>query len=158
MNLAQYHKDAIVRSILNDIPKTEHRMAVAEMQAALYAAMTADERRVFRKNPKALACKTLYRIDYALDHQIEVRCGSVDVEEVLKPWREKAKARSEMESKLHAALKSIRTRKQFVDKFPEFIKYAPDEHGTCATLPAVANVVADLLKLGWTTKVSRGAA
>ena len=156
MNLAQYHKDAIVRSILNDIPKIEHKKAVEEMQTALYDAMPADERRVYRKNPKALAYTTLYRSDYGLDFQTEVRRGSVDAEAVLKPWREKAKARSEMETKLYAALKSIRTRKQFVDRFPEFIKYAPTEHGVCATLPAVSNVVADLVKLGWTTQVTKG--
>lgn len=155
MNLAQYHKDAIIRSILNDLPKFDHKMRVAEMQAALYAAMPADERRVYRKNPKALAYQTLYRSDYGLDHQTEVRRGSVAAEEVLKPWREEAKARSEMEAKLYAALKPIKTRKQFIDRFPEFSKYAPSESGTCSTLPAVSNVVADLVKLGWNKTISK---
>jgi hypothetical protein len=62
---------------------------------------------------------------------------------------ERVKAIEQTESGLENALKGIRTRKQFVEAFPELEKYAPSEHKSGSMLPAIANVVADLSKLGW---------
>ena len=38
---------------------------------------------------------------------------------------------------------------KFFEAFPEFEKYLPSEAQPTKNLPALANVVADLSKLGW---------
>lgn len=58
-------------------------------------------------------------------------------------------ALSQAREKLLAALTGIRTRKQFLEQFPELEKYAPADKGKPSFLPAVANVMADLSKLGF---------
>jgi len=59
------------------------------------------------------------------------------------------RAIEEMKNKLLGAFAAVRTRKQFVSQFPEFEKYAPQVDAESTMLPALANVMADLSKLGW---------
>lgn len=50
---------------------------------------------------------------------------------------------------LFGALAGIRTRKQFLEQFPELEKYAPADNVTDRSVPAIANVMSTLSKLGW---------
>lgn len=54
--------------------------------------------------------------------------------------------------RLASSLAGIRTRKAFVEMFPELEKYAPEAPITTKNLPAVANVMSSLVKLGWPEK------
>lgn len=154
MKLTQSIKDAIVKAILSDIPEKSDEHLIVEMQTALVEAMSAPVQAVYATNPKALRHRWF---DYTvgLSRSAHLAVGDADIA-VLRPWETAAEERHELKTKLYAALKGINTRKQFIDTFPEFIKYAPPERGTCATLPVVANVVVDLVKAGWTQTVFKG--
>lgn len=57
---------------------------------------------------------------------------------------------TEMQQKLRAAIDGCRTRKQAAEMFPELETYLPQADAPkTENLPAVANVIADLSKLGW---------
>lgn len=56
---------------------------------------------------------------------------------------------SEIHKQLTAAIAGVRTTKSFIATFPELEKYLPTEHKSCSTLPAIANVMAGLVTLGW---------
>lgn len=154
MNLGKYDKQAIIEKILADLPKVDHDKLEAEIQEKLVKAMSAQVRRIYRANPKAL--RTVYGgYDYGLSHETELIVGDADHTAVLEPYKEAANARWNIQNKLASAFAPIKTRKQFVDTFPEFSAYAPPEAGKSTNLPAIANVVASLVQLGWEQKVSK---
>lgn len=62
---------------------------------------------------------------------------------------EQRKKRNKLECDLHAIAYSATTRKQLVERLPEFEKYLPAEESTERNLPAVANVVTAFVKAGW---------
>jgi hypothetical protein len=58
--------------------------------------------------------------------------------------------RSALKSKIKAAAYGCTTRKALIELLPEFARYLPaEEEATCRTLPAVANLMSDLMKAGW---------
>lgn len=61
--------------------------------------------------------------------------------------------RLELERKLRATILAFNTVKQARDALPEFGKYLPDEDDPkCKTLPAITDLVTDLVKAGWPDK------
>lgn len=85
---------------------------------------------------------TLYGLDLDGEAQTEIQ-------QITDEYLEEMSQREDAESKLHAALAGIRTRKQFIEQFPELEKYAPEEITADRTVPAIANVMATLSKLGF---------
>lgn len=156
MKLTQYHKDAIVRSVMNDIPTPNAKAERAKAQAALVKGMSQSCKNIFKKTPSALATVYIGRNEALFGgYGQTLICGDADSNAILKPFRDQKKAIDDISDKVKAALKGINTRKQFIDTFPEFSAYAPADSDQCSTLPAVANVIADLVKVGWHQKVSK---
>lgn len=54
-----------------------------------------------------------------------------------------------LRNRLTAAVGSCNTRKQLAELLPEMEKYLPEDPGPTKNLPAVANLVTDLMKQGW---------
>ena len=75
--------------------------------------------------------------------------AQVEIQQIADEYLEEMSQREDAESKLHAALAGIRTRKQFIEHFPELEKYAPEELTPDRTVPAISNVMATLSKLGF---------
>jgi hypothetical protein len=156
MKLTKYHKEAIVRAITADIPEPDTSDYVEKVKAFIYKNMSKECRALFRKSPASLATAYL-QVPNRVSTRTYVR-GDVDnkqlqeyVSELNAPFRKRTAALT----KLEAAVTACNTRKQFVDTFPEFSNYAPPEEGKCTTLPAVANVVAELIKVGFVPKVTK---
>ena len=64
-----------------------------------------------------------------------------------------AEQRDALAKKLRTTIYAFNTVKQARDALPEFVKYLPDpEEPKCKTLPAVNDLVADLMKAGWPKK------
>lgn len=152
MKLTQYQKDAIVRSIWAEVPNPSTEQLRDEIQKAAVKAMSVPCRNLYKKSEMAIRKYTTHSVSR---ESITFTCGDADTKVVLQPFVEAASARYAAETKLRAAIKACTTRKQFIDRFPEFSAHAPSEHGVCGTLPAVSNVVADLVKLGLVLKVTR---
>ena len=82
-----------------------------------------------------------YRVDFVV--------GDADVKEAMKPFVAKKKERDDAHAKLSAIVNGCTTLAQLKKLLPEFISYFPTEAEPTKNLPAVANMVADLSKLGW---------
>ena len=66
--------------------------------------------------------------------------------------------RNKLEVKLKATIQAFNTVKQARDALPEFVKYLPDEADPkCKTLPAITDLVTDLVKAGWPDKGKKNA-
>ena len=158
MNLDKYVKQSIVKAIMAELPRVDSEALRTEIQDKLVAAMSPECQALYTKAPNALATRYVTRV---VDGYYSVNFVSGDLTEeafakIVKPYEEMYAHRADIETKLHAAIAPIRTRKQFINRFPEFSQHVPAEEGTCATLPAIANIVADLVKLGWEPKVTKG--
>ena len=154
MKLNKYTKQAIVRAIMADVPKPDKTKRHAAVQAAIVKAMSPECRKVYNKTPKALVTHHVGETTYdgCNWHTREVIKGDVaevQVKAILKPYEEEDEAYRKARGQLEAAVEGCSTLNALKKAFPEFEKYMPLESQPTKNLPALANVVADLSKLGW---------
>lgn len=152
MNLDKYTKQAIVKAIMQDVPPLDRKKWAEDIKAAIVKAMSPEVRKLYKTKPGALRHDSVpYTTEFSTwGHEIPV--GDVtkeQIKEITEPYRKLVEERRDMEAKLRGAFESIRTVKQAEARFPEFKKYYPTVAQPTKNLPALANVVADLSKLGW---------
>lgn len=150
MKLSIHHKDAIIRAITQELPPVGNLSE--EMTKAALKLMSVSCRNLYKKSPNAIRRHTAYSV---ARHAVEFVVGDADMKAVVAPFEQRYAERQKVLDTLKTAIYGCSTRKQFIDRFPEFSHHAPHEHGTCTTLPAISNVVADLVKLGLVLKVER---
>lgn len=156
MKITKYDKQAIVKAIMADVPKPDKTKRRAEIQAAIVKAMNPTVRKVFKEFPKAL--REYHVGDLVSDGSWDSRSivvGDVTdemIKTILKPYVDQDDVFYSAQNKLRNAIDGCNTRKALMDRLPEFAKYFPIEAEPTKNLPALANVVADLSKLGWPKK------
>jgi hypothetical protein len=152
MKLTKLHKQAIVRAIMQDTPAPDRRKWANDIKAEIAKKMSPAVRKIYSVNPLALRVAS---VPFASEHRYwgaDVVVGDVTKEqiaEIVAPYERTTRERDEMKKKLEFAFAGINTLKQAESTFPEFKKYYPTEAQPTKNLPALANVVADLSKLGW---------
>ncbi len=156
MRITKWDKQAIVKAIMADVPKIDKRKRRNEIQASIVKVMSPEARKLYKNCPDALRT---YHMGGLIDDgnwmSREVIIGDVKeavLNELKKPYEEEDKHFREVEYKLKASIEACTTLKQLNDRLPEFKKYFPTEEKPVANLPALANVIADLSKLGWPKK------
>lgn len=146
MKLTKYDKEVVIRAVVADIPFDNDSIKKAA-QAAIIKAMPPEVRKVYKTHPGAL--KTEYRRDVLNREGYYFITGDMEVGEVLKPFVEAKENFDRVVRQLELIVESCSTLKHLQDRLPEFEKYFPQEGVATPNLPAVANLVADLVKLGW---------
>lgn len=149
MKLTKYEKEAIIRSIMQDVPTKLDNVLKAEMQAAFVAGMSDVIKKLYKTHPKALKTESVSGWDSGLSYRTEFIVGDADVNKAMIPFKAQKEAKDSAQSKLSAAINGCSTLAQLKKLLPEFISYFPSETEPTKNLPAVANMVADLSKLGW---------
>jgi hypothetical protein len=84
--------------------------------------------------------------------------GDVDsakIDELAQKYKDEDRAVNDAQCALRGAIEACSTYKQLMTRLPEFEKYYPKPDAPTANLPALANVVADLSKLGWPKGVTK---
>ena len=154
MRITKWDKESIVRAIMNDVPLPDKKKRREELQAAIVKAMSPECRKLYKKAPEAL--RTHHFGDLIYDGcswgTREVVIGDVEtktLDQLKQKYHDEDKARQDARNALKAAVLACTTLKQLNDRLPEFKKYFPTAEKPAANLPALANVVADLSKLGW---------
>lgn len=154
MKLTKYQKEGIVRSIMQDVPKPNRSQRHAEIQAAIVKLMSPECRKVYKNTPKALATHHVGNLTYDGCNWLtrEVIVGDVSTDKLkalFKPYEAADEAFDRAYAQLSNAVMSCGTLAALKKLFPEFEQYFPTEQQPTKNLPALANVVADLTKLGW---------
>ena len=156
MRLNTYTKSSIVRAIMNDVPQPDKEKRRVDLQAALVKAMSPEARKLYNKTPSALRTHHFGEIIYTGAYTSrDLIAGDVNAETIAalaKPYEDEDDARVATKRKLTAIVEGCSTLKQLQTLLPEFKQYMPTESAPTKNLPAVANVVADLAKLGWPKK------
>ena len=152
--ITKWDKESIVRAIMADVPKPDKTKRKEELQAAIVKAMSPEARKLYNKSPSAL--RTYHLGDLIYDScnwsSREIIRGDVTevvIDELCKKYKAEDEAYNDARRALKGAIESCSTLKQLNDRLPEFKKYFPTAEKPAANLPALANVVADLAKLGW---------
>lgn len=153
MKLSKYQKQAILVAISNDIPQPDKAARKAAVQAEVVKLMTPAVRKVYKETPNALRNECVYDLHdgQSWESRIIVR-GNVSekvIEELMKPYREADEERGAIIHKLKGVIDACTTLKKLKDTLPEFEQYFPKENEPVKNLPAVANLVTDMMKLGW---------
>jgi hypothetical protein len=154
MRLDKYTKSSIIRAIMDDVPAPDKAKRRADLQAAVVKVMSPEVRKVYNKTPSAL--RTHHVGDVIYDgygwNTRDIIAGDVTdkvIEEIIKPYKAEDEARHATKRKLQGIVEGCSTLKQLQTLLPEFKQYMPTETAPTKNLPAVANMVADLSKLGW---------
>ena len=154
MKLSKLHKEAIVRAIMQDTPPIDKVKRAEAIIAEVVKAMSPEVRKLYKTKPDALRRRTVpYTNQYS--NWSDVVVGDVTdekIKEIAAPYKLQEDERNAMQRKLTHAFEGINTLKQALTSFPEFKKYYPTEAEPTKNLPALANVMADLTKLGWPKK------
>jgi len=152
MNLDKYTKQSIVTAIMNDLPAIDKGKRTEAIKAAIVKAMSPEVRKMYKTKPNALRTKCVAYTNEFRTWGDEMPVGDVtdeQIKEIVAPYKKEEDERADMKRKLTHAFEGIRTLKAALKMFPEFKKYMPTEAEPTKNLPALANVMADLSKLGW---------
>ena len=150
MRLTKYDKQAIVKAIMLDVPKPDKSKRASELQAAVVKAMSPECRKLYNKTPSALKTQYVgYLSDYGTTNIVQGDVPNKTIDELVGKYTAEDKVRRDAQYKLSSAIEACSTLKQLETRLPEFKKYFPTVEKPAANLPALANVVADLSKLGW---------
>lgn len=152
MKLTKYAKQAIVSRIMNDVPKPDDAKIKADIQAAMVKAMSPDIRKLFKAKPTALKLERISGYDVGAAWAFDVIVADLrdmEVREVLKPFKAAQEERKRIREQIRYAIEVCTTLKQLTERLPEFKQYYHTEAKPTVNLPALANIVADLSKLGW---------
>ena len=161
MRLTKYDREAFVLACMADVPTIDYNeQAVALVRADIVATMHPMVRAVYDNkgqrqqldstyvslggyfNSRAFYGAVGYRIGETLKAQLS------QLAEAAKVQHERDAA---LEDKLTATIACCTTLKTALERLPEFVAYLPTERdGTgVVNLPAVANLVTDLMAAGW---------
>lgn len=158
MRLTNTIREAFVRAVMNDVPQIDYEEQIVKvMQDDLAAQMPRKVRAVYDdlelrgwlNTPHmyvghGVGYRYLYGAEGAITEQAVKEISRLG--ELLEAQEE---SREALTAKLTGVANSVTTRKTLVEALPEFEKYLPEEVISTKNLPAIANVVSDLVKAGW---------
>lgn len=161
MRLTKSHREAFVRAALDDVPRIDYDEQIDNLVQEYLESICPDNVLKAYKNQKTKGYFrathiTVYRYhrryfylvpheDYELPNEIREKINAIYEEK-----GKQAETRNSLERKLEGAISAFSTRKAAAEAMPEFEKYLPTEADkTSNNLPAVANLVADLIAAGW---------
>lgn len=149
MKLTKYEKEAIIRAIMQDVPRTPDNVLKAEIQAALVKGMSAPIQKLYKTHPNALRVEHISSWDSGMGYRIDLIAGDANVAKTMEPFAARKKVFDAAHTKLSTIVNGCTTLAQLKKLLPEFVSYFPTEAEPTKNLPALANMVADLAKLGW---------
>ena len=153
MKLSKLTKEAIVRAIWNEVPEVDDKARKEAIQAALVELFTPEVKTLYKTQPGALKTEYCSYLGCSMGYEdrfiVVADLTEEQINAVLEPYINEDKGRIEARNKLTALVMGCSTRNQLVKLLPECEKYLPAEASTDRSLPVVANVIADMTKLGW---------
>lgn len=165
MKLTNNLRDAISRAICNDIPRTDYKEQIRTLVQAHYVKAAPREVQAVYKNPnlRGYLCKEQVHIAGCGYNYLYCVTPDADTYDVVLPDTalmeqlqaltklndEQSAAIYEASQKVRATVSAFRTTQALLKAYPEWEKYIPKEDAPTVNLPAHANLISDLVKLGW---------
>lgn len=161
--LTKYQREAFVEAVMQDVPTIDYEKQAHDLvKNAALAALPPKVREIaqdkslnhylettnhwFGYNHGNFSSVTVYQGRQCSYMTPEVEAKLEEIIELAKAQDERL---NETRSKVKAAIGGCTTDRMARERLPEFIKYLPEPEEKTPYLPAVANIVADLVSLGW---------
>ena len=173
MNLTKTHKEHIVHMVMQDTPR-RHKLDIRDrLQVVVdeaitkrgpkgvaqlwkdkalgqYLHRTSTNAGYLRPSPNARYENNAPYVSFLFNYELPASDPArAEIAAIIDDHMDECEKREQVRSQLSAALAGVRTRKQFIEQFPELEKYAPAEPGKDRAVPAIANVMAALSTMGW---------
>ena len=159
MKLTNNDRAAFVRAVMLDVPKVDHAEQARKLVTDAATAKLPKAVKALWDDPKTrefVACNTYCSMPGSLG---TTRTPPVaftmpkKLEELAELANAQRISHEELRNKVRALIGGCSTIKQAADRLPEFTKYLPASRDGVITgnLPAVANVVTELVQAGWPT-------
>lgn len=164
MRLTKYDRQAFVKAVLDDTPQFDYENQAHKLVREFGITTYPEELRPFiKKYPDFFQANYVTMPSYIGNLYAKIHqdyTGSALEKHAPELWaqlvelaqleKEQRVARNALEAKLEAVISSCSSLKIALERLPEFAKYLPQERGpsSLTNLP-VANLVADLMALGW---------
>lgn len=160
MRLTKSDKDAFVLAVVQDIPKIDYQ---EQVRALVYedsiAQLPAKVQPIARDKTLShyLETSSWWRDGFGSIRVYRPLGGSFSlskeaqakVDKLTELHNEQKKRIDEARSKLRGAIEPCTTLKIALERLPEFESYLPKQQEKTIYLPSIANLCADLSKLGW---------
>lgn len=170
MRLTESIRSAFVKAVLDDVPQTDYHTQMQDLLNKEAIAQAPEiVQRAYKAHPEFFSPRSVHVVtsdDNEIDFWATVPLGgdvhtrddfkfrnkddevayvALDVKNI-----QQQQDLQDLQRKLWATINGFNTVEQVRKALPEFEKYLPDpEAKTDRTVPAVANLVTDLVKLGW---------
>jgi hypothetical protein len=163
MRLTNYHRDAFVKSIMDDVPQHDFQKDFESVvQKELEKILPKDILKIWKDNSLKgyLQTARLHRVDplyFSVPLSYEEGLSLVSrpaVKKIIEAARDEKRKREELKLKVKSAIYSVSTVKKAKELIPELAKYLPDEkdkHSKFAPA-AIVNLSSDLTEAGWPKK------
>lgn len=173
MKLNKYQKAAFVRAVMDDLPRLNFQERAEKLvREDNLTQLPAEIRKIAESNTLRAYLKVARwwapggeLSPFNVFDQTEYNSDYKPSSEVLEKLRElSAEARAERErrealkEKVTGVIEACSTLKVAKERLPEFEKYLPTEEAKAPNVPAVANLVADLMAAGWPADQAQPAA
>lgn len=158
MRLNKSDKESFVRRVMQDVPQIDFdELARAAIQDDALKQMPATIRAIYddvslrpflylkyvSANFNGQVC-VYAGYDYTGSHELCVK-----LDELREGYYKQKRDRADLEMRVRSMIYSCNTIQNARKTLPEFAEYLPDREPVCKTLPAVTNVVTDLMLAGW---------
>lgn len=165
MRLTNTDRDAFIKAVLDDVPFVDYQeLARVAVQKKAIELLPAKLRALHKELGHWLKTDRLWGLPGGIKTVVivsfdeEKTCEAVKadtafwatIEKMALDMAAQTEQRDALRSKLRSCIYACTTVKQARERLPEFGKYLPSgDDSPVRTLPAVANVVADLVAAGW---------
>lgn len=160
MRLTKSDRDAFVSAVMDDVPSVDYRgQAHALVREDAVNQLPKKVKEVYEDDSLK---KYLDRVSVYLNDQFhsayvvgpEYKMSSAvaaKIKELAEKHKEQDKRRRVLKDSLKSAILACNTLKQAKERMPEFEKYLPADRDSTGTsnLPAISNLVTDLMLAGW---------
>lgn len=170
MKLTKYIRDAFVSSALKDVPKEDY---LEQIRKIVHDTAVANLPPAVAKIYQDPAMKGYINTGYTYAFGVSLCVPSPDkyekvtitfppkIQEKLEELHNKHVKQADVFKNLEYKLKTVaygcNTRKQLLERLPEFEKYLPNDTAVSTNLPAITNLVTDFVKAGWPKKANKTA-
>lgn len=158
MRLTISDRSAFVRAVMDDVPKVDYEeLYRKKLQQWCIDNLPDDLRPLYAKYPDHFYTNSRMCVRYQYVTTVGRKDPNTDkgfvaeMRKLVADWEQQDEAREKLEAKLQAAINGCSTLKQARERMPEFEKYLPKERDgkINRSMPAIANIVADLAAAGW---------
>lgn len=165
MKLTKLHRQAFVKAVIQDLPQIDYEAMAHKFVREKAVEALPPQLRPVALDDKLNSYLTMETMWFD-NHRTGIgatrvfgggRSGGFSLkakdqatlDKIMESAQHQREERARMEERMNGVIAACTTVKMAKTHLPEFAKYLPEEVEKTNNLPAIANIVADLTKMGW---------